>query len=49
MKPPATAVIGAIAVMATMSVFAVVRWHASRSTIDAGFWYDDGSFALSGG
>jgi hypothetical protein len=47
MKPPATAVIGAIAVMATMSVFAVVRWHASRSTIDAGFWYDDGSFALS--
>jgi hypothetical protein len=46
-KLPATGVIGAIAVIATMSVFAVVRWHASRSTIDAGFWYDDGSFELS--
>ena len=47
MKLSATAVIGAIAVIATMSVFAVVRWHAARTAIDAGFWYDDGSFALS--
>ena len=47
MKLPATAVIGAIAVIATMSVFAVVRWHAARAAIDAGFWYGEGSFALS--
>src|SRR5258706_14259036 len=47
MKLPATAIIGAIAMVAAMSVFAVVRWHAARSAIDAGFWYDDGSFALS--
>lgn len=25
----------------------MVRWHAARATIDAGFWYDDGSLALS--
>jgi hypothetical protein len=47
MKLPATAVIGAIAVIATTSAFAVVRWHAARTAIEAGFWYDDGSFALS--
>ena len=46
MKLPATAVIGAIAVIATTLAFAVVRWHAARATIDAGFWYD-GSLALS--
>jgi len=42
MKLSATAVIGAIAVIATMSVCAVVRWQAARTAIDAGFWYDDG-------
>ena len=47
MKLSATAVIGAIAVIATMSVFAVVRWQTARTAIEAGFWYDDGSFALS--
>ena len=47
MKPSATPVIGAIAVIATMSMFAVVSCHASRSAIDAGFWFDEGSFALS--
>jgi hypothetical protein len=47
MKLSATVVIGAIAVIATMSVFALVRWHVGRAAIDAGFWYDDGSFALS--
>jgi hypothetical protein len=47
MKPPATAVIGAIAVIATMLGFAVVRRHAARAAIDAGFWYDEGSCELS--
>ena len=47
MKPPATAVIGAIAVVGAIAVFAAVRWQTSRRSIDAGFWYDDGSFALS--
>ena len=47
MKLSATAVIGKIAVVATMSMFAVVRWQTARTAIDAGFWYDDGSLALS--
>ena len=47
MKIPATAVIGAISVVAAVSVFAAVRWQTSHRSIDAGFWYDDGSFALS--
>lgn len=47
MKLSATAVIGAIAVIAAMSVFALVRWHVGRAAIDAGFWYDDGSLGLS--
>jgi hypothetical protein len=47
MKLSATAVIGAIAVIATTAMFAAVRWHGSRTAIDAGFWYDDGSLGLS--
>ena len=47
MKLSASTVIGAIAVIATMSVLTVVRWQTARTAIDAGFWYDDGSLALS--
>jgi hypothetical protein len=47
MKLSATAVIGAIAVIATTAMFAAVRWHGLRTAIDAGFWYDDGSVGLS--
>jgi len=36
-----------IAVVGAIAVFAAVRWQTSRRSIDAGFWYDDGSFALS--
>ena len=35
MKLSATAITGAIAVIATMSVFALVRWHVGRTAIDA--------------
>ncbi len=48
MKIPVTAVIGAIAVVAAALAFGAVRWQASLRSIDAGFWYDDGSIALSG-
>src|SRR6266571_1203742 len=44
---PATVVIGAIAVVAVTTVFAAVGWRASRTTIDAGFWWDDAPFILS--
>jgi hypothetical protein len=47
MKIPATAVIGAAAVVAAVVVFEAVRWQASRRSIDAGFWYGDGASALS--
>ena len=39
--------IGAAAVVAAVVVFESVRWQASRKSIDAGFWYDDGAPALS--
>jgi hypothetical protein len=47
MRVPATVVIGATAIVAAAAVFATVRWHAARTAIDAGFWYDDGPLGLS--
>ena len=46
-RVPATVVIGGIAIVAATSVYAFVRWHASQTTIDAGFWWDDAPFILS--
>jgi hypothetical protein len=46
-RAPATVVIGGIAIVAATSVYAFVRWHASQTTIDAGFWWDDAPFILS--
>ncbi len=39
-------VVAVIAVVTTASVFAVLRRQASRATTTAGFWYENGSFAL---
>jgi hypothetical protein len=45
-KPSATIVIGAIAVVVALSIFAVLQWRASGATIAAGFWYEDFPFTL---
>lgn len=45
-KPPATIVIGAIAIVITLTVFGVLQWRASSATISAGFWYEDFPFTL---
>lgn len=44
MKP--TVIIGAAAVLATLSTFALLQWQASRTVVAAGFWYEDGRFTL---
>jgi hypothetical protein len=41
-----SAIVAAIAVTITVSVFATVRWKALRSTTAAGFWYEDGAIVL---
>ncbi len=46
-RASATIVIGAVAVIAATSVYAVVRWRASQATTAAGFWWDDAPFILS--
>jgi hypothetical protein len=46
-RVPATVVIGAVAVVAVTTAALAVGWRASRATIDAGFWWDDGPFLLS--
>ena len=46
-RAPATVVIGAIAVVIVTGASLAIGWRASRATIDAGFWWDDGPFVLS--
>ena len=46
-RVPATAVIGAVSVLAVAATSAVIAWRASNAAIDAGFWWDDAPFALS--
>jgi hypothetical protein len=46
-RAPATVVIGAIAVVVVTGASLTIGWRASRATIDAGFWWDDGPFLLS--
>jgi hypothetical protein len=41
-----SAIVAAIAVTITVSVFGTVRWKALRSTTAAGFWYAEGSVVL---
>src|SRR5258705_6984640 len=49
MRGPATVVIGAIAVAAVSAASLTIGWHASRETIDAGFWWAEPPFVLSAG
>jgi hypothetical protein len=42
-----TVLIGAIAVLVVTVTSAVIAWRASSATIAAGFWWDDGPFAMS--
>ncbi|HKC58002.1 MAG TPA: hypothetical protein VKC35_17845 [Vicinamibacterales bacterium] len=49
MRAPATVVIGAIAVAVVSAASLTIGWHASRATIDAGFWWDEPPFVLSAG
>ena len=46
-RAPATVVIGAIAVIVVASASLAIGWRASRATIEAGFWWEDGPFLLS--
>ena len=46
-RAPANVVIGAIAVIAVASASLAIAWRASRATIEAGFWWEDGPFLLS--
>ena len=48
-RAPATVVIGAIAVALVSAASLTIGWHASRATIDAGFWWDAPPFVLSAG
>jgi hypothetical protein len=48
-RAPATVVIGAIAVAVVSAASLTIGWHASRATIDAGFWWDEPPFVLSVG
>jgi hypothetical protein len=45
-KPSPTIVTGAIAIVATLSIFGVLHWRTSGATIAAGFWYEEFSFTL---
>ena len=46
-RVPATVIIGAIALMVGTVAAVAIGWRASRSTIEAGVWWDDASFALT--
>ncbi len=46
-RASANVVIGALAVLAVAATSAAIAWRASSATIDAGFWWDEASFALS--
>jgi len=46
-RVPATVIIGATALMVGTVAAAAIGWRASRSTIEAGVWWDDASFALT--
>lgn len=45
-KPSATIITGVIAVLVTVSIFAMLQWRASSATIAAGFWYEEFTFTL---
>lgn len=44
-----TILIGAVALLVGAAAAAAIGWRASRSTIEAGVWWDDASFALMEG
>ena len=46
-RASANVVIGALAVLAVAATSAAIAFRASSATIDAGFWWDEASFALS--
>jgi len=46
-RPPATVLIGAVAVIAVSAIAASIAVRAARATIDAGFWWADPPFLLS--
>src|SRR5688572_1066689 len=46
LKPSATIVSGAIAVVATLLIFGVLQWRASTASITPGFWYEEFPFTL---
>ena len=49
-RPSANVLIGASALLVALVTTTVIAWRASRSTIDAGFWWDDAApFLLSPG
>jgi hypothetical protein len=43
----ANVLIGVAAVLTVIVTSAVIAWHASRATIDAGFWWEGAPFTLS--
>jgi hypothetical protein len=43
---PVVIVVGVMAVVVTVFVFAVIRWQASKTIVTVGFRYDAGSYAL---
>lgn len=46
-RPSANVLIGAVAILVAVVTVTAIAWRASRSTIDAGFWWEDAAFALS--
>ena len=47
LRVPANVLIGVVAVAAAVSTSVVIAWRASNATIAAGFWWEEGPFALS--
>ena len=45
LRSPVT-VVGIVAVLATISMFAALWWRVSRTTMTAGLWYENGSLPL---
>jgi hypothetical protein len=46
-KPSATTVSGTFAVAITLTIFGVLQWRASTTSISIGLWYEDFPFTLN--